>query len=547
MKLTNRLYFQLIFDQGPRLLGSLDRRPNSTTFGCFDREFWHYSTADFSCARKQEGCLSLALLYRLKQPRNYFFKDPALLAWINASLIFWTKIQSANGSFSEWYPRENSFVATAFSSYAVSETLLLLEKIDNAKEITQKLEKAVDFLRSQVQLGPQNQQTALPVLFYNLYLLTQKKEYRQMAKEQIKTLSGMQTKEGWFSEYGGVDFGYLSVSLDYLTKYFRFSSDQGAAKIIGKIIDFFAEAIDEGFFSAQEVGSRNTAYLIPQGFEFMAKEGNKKAKEIAFLIRQKLANKETVGPDFLDDRYLLYNGYTYLQAYENSLKTIPFADDKKERENSFKYFPEAGLIKIRKKSFWLTINGKKGGVCQLYFPKNKKLVTVPGPVIRQGKKILIAAKQNQKTKIKISSPLSRETTIKITGNFFPIKEQRLDGLKFLALRIYQYLLGGNALVSRYTKDLLRNFLIQKNKPARVVFARKITVDPQKISLADKVKNLKSGKEFSLAREPVLDIYVPSSRYFCRPELSRTAKRKTDRKDTEIKTVWDINGEEKVLN
>ena len=31
----------------PRLVGMIDKNPFSATYGCFDREFWHYRTIDF--------------------------------------------------------------------------------------------------------------------------------------------------------------------------------------------------------------------------------------------------------------------------------------------------------------------------------------------------------------------------------------------------------------------------------------------------------------------------------------------------------------------
>ncbi len=33
-----------------RLLGAMDRDPDSPTYGCFDRGFWHYKAQDWSSA-----------------------------------------------------------------------------------------------------------------------------------------------------------------------------------------------------------------------------------------------------------------------------------------------------------------------------------------------------------------------------------------------------------------------------------------------------------------------------------------------------------------
>ena len=53
----------------PHLLTLVDRNPLSPTFGCFDREYWHYRTVDFPCGMSQEMCLPLALAWARGLPR----------------------------------------------------------------------------------------------------------------------------------------------------------------------------------------------------------------------------------------------------------------------------------------------------------------------------------------------------------------------------------------------------------------------------------------------------------------------------------------------
>ncbi|MGC8971527.1 MAG: hypothetical protein ACP5K2_04910 [bacterium] len=120
---SSNVYLDIILEEIPRLLGLLDKNPNSPTFGSFDRQFWHYNVVDFPCARAQEAILTLALLYRHNFPGNIYFKNEAIFSWIDGALNFWIDIQNSDGSFNEWYPNEHSFVATAFTTYAISETL----------------------------------------------------------------------------------------------------------------------------------------------------------------------------------------------------------------------------------------------------------------------------------------------------------------------------------------------------------------------------------------------------------------------------------------
>ena len=54
----------------PKLLQLLDKNRLSSTYGCFDRAFWHYRTSDFPSGMYQEAVLPLALAYKINHPAN---------------------------------------------------------------------------------------------------------------------------------------------------------------------------------------------------------------------------------------------------------------------------------------------------------------------------------------------------------------------------------------------------------------------------------------------------------------------------------------------
>ena len=64
------LYLKTALADVPRLLGSIDRNPYRPTYGCLDRQFWHYRTSPFPSEMYQEGALPLALVYATKLPGN---------------------------------------------------------------------------------------------------------------------------------------------------------------------------------------------------------------------------------------------------------------------------------------------------------------------------------------------------------------------------------------------------------------------------------------------------------------------------------------------
>jgi len=161
----------------------------------------------------------------LNYDNNPYYNSEDILKFINGGVNFWCKIQRKNGSFDEWYPYEGSFVATAFSTCAISEVLLLLkEKIANFDNSLRCIKKAVDFLSKNVDYTACNQEAGAILAIYNCYLLTSESKYRDLAYKRLNDLSKLQKEEGWFPEYGGPDIGYLSLTIDYLAKVYEKSN-----------------------------------------------------------------------------------------------------------------------------------------------------------------------------------------------------------------------------------------------------------------------------------------------------------------------------------
>ena len=109
-------------------------------------------------------------------------------------------MQNKDGSFNEWYPNEHSFVATAFSSYAISEAMLLLNIKDEWAIET--LKKAGNWLLNKKENRVQNQQGGALIALFNIYLLTKEMKYFEESNKTLMNLIDLQTKEGWWIEYG---------------------------------------------------------------------------------------------------------------------------------------------------------------------------------------------------------------------------------------------------------------------------------------------------------------------------------------------------------
>jgi len=502
-----------VLAQMPRLLGLLDRNPVSSTFGCFDRQYWHYNTVDFACARSQEAVLTLALLYGLKHKNNPYYKNASILEWIKGALIFWTKIQEKNGSFNEWYPKENSFVATAFTSYAISETLLVLNKVlgnDIKRKMLAALEKAAKFLLNKHEHQAQNQESGAAIALYNVYLLTKNRRYLKASNNKIAFISKNQTKEGWFSEYGGADVGYLSLAVDYLSKLYKKSKNPKILLIVKKSTEFISYFIHPNSTNGGEYGSRNTEYLMPHGFAFLAKN-NSNAQSILSHILSSIKSKSTISPFSLDDRYLTYITYTWLQAYSE----INYSIAKKKPRHAFvfrKNFPMAKIIIRSDPNFYLILNYNKGGSLKIFFKKTEKSLYDSG--------IWAKTKNGSFTSSWLDSEASvsfKENEIVIRSKLWSVKNNVLSPKKTIFMRLFTGTVGRNERIGLLIKDMLRKKMITKTKPSNILHKRTVTIFAKSIELEDILSNSKELKKIYLGLK-TSQIYIPSSRYFQVSEL-----------------------------
>jgi len=117
-----------MLDQVPRLLSQVDRNMHSPTYGCACRNHWHYRTDDIANSQMQEMVLSLALAWKLDIPDNPYYRSPLILDWIEGMIDFTLRIQRPSGCFDEVYRGQDSYAATAFVVFYISETVLQLER-----------------------------------------------------------------------------------------------------------------------------------------------------------------------------------------------------------------------------------------------------------------------------------------------------------------------------------------------------------------------------------------------------------------------------------
>lgn len=302
--MKENIYKDIVLQQVPRILSLGDRDSRSKTFGCFDRYYWHYKIIDFPNARFQEVCLLLSLLFKYSYTGNVYAGNKQILNWALAAIEFWKKIQNRDGSFNEVYPNEHSFVATAFSTYTVTESMMLLDKRDLAS-----LDRAGMWLSKNDNFRVSNQVAASISALYNIYLLTGDEKYREASQKKLETLMASCRKNGFFPEYGGFDIGYSTIGLSFLYDYARKAKHDELKDLLDGSIDMINRSLArDGTYDCEKM-SRKTQYVYPYAL------ASSRIIEPAAKHQNGLYHNRVINPAWVDDRFCIPLTINYLQTY----------------------------------------------------------------------------------------------------------------------------------------------------------------------------------------------------------------------------------------
>lgn len=522
-------YRRYVLENVPRLLSQLDRDRNSLTYGCFDRDHWHYKIRDFSSIVLQQGTLTLALLYSNDFEGNIYHQNPKIKEWIVASLDYWGKVQLRDGSFNEYWPNEHGYPPTVFSLFSTSESIRLLgqniphDKINYLKE---RVLKSCKFISKYDEIEAQNQEIASIAAIYSSYLVTGEEWLLEVVDRKVMTILSRQSKEGWFSEYGGADIGYLSVSLSFLAEYYRMSDDKRVLPALQGIVDFLQYFVHPDGTAGGEYGSRNTEYFLVNGLEILTPE-YPLAGAIANKLSIRLEDQYRL-PDSVDDRYLShYFLHTYVSALLHyrqveSRLTLPC-----DLETHEKYFEEAKIYVRRNRGYYAIFSLLKG-VIKIY-SENKEFFNDCGYLAEV------------KGKRAVTNWINDTCDIWIKGNIYKVSGCfHMAPRQIIPSALTHTILRGNSIIfGRSLIPILKKQLITKESTAPINFKRTVAFSENNITIEDIIT-----ADSNISRLSAMDAfsvrYVPSSKYFLSKEIDRINSDKEYNNVREIVITKDLD-------
>ena len=501
------LFAHSALSQIPHILTLLDRNPHSPTYGCFDRNYWHYRTIDFPSGMAQEFVLPLALAYELETPDNPYYKQSSIRPWIEAGIVYAARSAHRDGSCDDYYPYERAGGAAAFSLLACIESCRILQL--NNEVVFSFLRRRADWLASHHESGRLSNHQALIALCLELLShLLQTSEWNKSRDLRIDRVLSWQSAEGWFQEYEGCDPGYHTLTLSCLAWLYELRPSAELKEALTRAVRVAAEFIHPDGSYGGEYGSRNTYNFFPHGFE-LAGKWLPEALSVNDRFLAGLSNG--TGPCYSDDHIIGHHTWNYLLAWRDFVRERPPAN---KRTPGRVVLKDAGILIDRRDDTELYIALNKGGVFKLF--RDAKLSASDTHLslqVRRGGKIKNAVGHlvgDYQTAVS-------NDEITISGSLGWAKQKLMTTARLVALRLMMVTVG--RFFPNLIRKLLQRTLITGKTDAPFSFTRSIKWEGEVWKITDQLRA--SSWEGVVSAGIGCDqtsIYVVMSRTFQRGQL-----------------------------
>jgi len=424
----------------PKLLTLLDRTSVSPTYGCFDRSYWHYRISDFPSGMSQEFVLPLALAWSIDRPDNPYFHSPAIRSWVEAGIRYAAQSAHADGSCDDYFPFERATGAAAFSLYAFLEAMVIVG-LESDADIDRFLARRGLWLSQHREPGElSNHEGLIVACLERLGERYGRDRFEDRLHQRLDRLLSWQSDEGWFSEYGGADLGYLSLTIGLLADLDLRRPHLDLRRPLEKAIRFFSHFVHPDGTVGGEYSSRATLNFFPHGFEIA---GAWLPEALAVNDRALVPLAQGRLPCYSDDRIVGHHLWSWLLAYRAFRPERPKPQAPAEGRQ---WFPHAQLLVDRRDRSVLVAALGRGGVFKL-FRDDHLVVSDTGPTLQVGGKGRVAVTHLGGARIRFDGD-----EVIIDGRFAWSKNARLTPLKNVALRLLMLSLG------RFFPNLVRRLL-----------------------------------------------------------------------------------------
>ena len=487
--------------QIPTILTLLDRNRHSPTYGCFDRNYWHYRIIDFPSGMAQEFVLPLALAYSIDIPGNPYYQQASIKEWVEVGILYAATNAHSDGSCDDYFPFERAGGAAAFSLLACLDAYKIVG-LENPTALAF-FEKRADWLAGHQESGRLSNHQALIALCLELTgQALGLDRWNKRAADRLSQVLSWQTEEGWFWEYEGCDPGYLTLTISILARIDQINPSSELTKALAEAVAFAAHFIHPDGSFGGEYGSRNTYNFFPHGFELVGRL-IPEALAINDLFLKGL--REGRGPCYADDHIIGHHTWNYLLAWQDFVPDRPEAPD---IEQGRTYFPIAKLLVERRGDTTLYAALNKGGVFKAFCGDTQVCSDTQFSVQTKGMPVRNAVGHL----VDEYSANIGEDAITVEGSLGWAKQTRMTTVNLIGLRGVMYTVGRFS--PNLIRRLLQRMLITGKKMAPYTFKRSFVWKGDALTVEDEL-NAETWKNVAGAALGVdqTSIYVVMSRTF----------------------------------
>lgn len=462
--------------QIPKLLTLQDRNPHSPTYGCFDRNHWHYKIIDFPSGMAQEFVWPLALAFALPIPGNPYRGREVLREWVAAGIRYAARAAHPDGSCDDYFPFEKAAGAAAFSLLACLESYALIGLRDES--LLAFFRRRAGWLARHHESGRLANHAALTVLCLELAgRLLRTDEWREAKERRLATVLSWQDDEGWFQEYEGADPGYHTLTLGTLAHLHELAPATAVRAALEKAVRFAAEFVHPDGSFGGEYTSRNTYNFFPHGFELV---GKWQPAALAVNDRFLRGLAAGLGACYADDHIVGHHAWSYLLAWRDYVAARPPSP---ERPAGRRHFANAGLLIDRRAGAELYVGLNKGGVFKLFRDGALAVSDTQVSLLMKDGRVAVAHLVGG-CRIAVADPAGADGAVEVAGDFGWAKQKAMTPFRLLALRLLMLTVG------RFDPDrvrrLLQRLLIVGKEIAPFRFTRSFRWEDGQLAVADAI-------------------------------------------------------------
>lgn len=493
-----------------RLLSSLDRRKFSKSYGCFDKDFWHFKTKSFPSAARQQGIHALALALKFDEQKNDSQQSQYLLECLEAGISYLQSIQKSDGSFDEWYINERGWAGPcAYLLHSLCRTYHLVGN-SLSPQASNSIKFIVDKIITHLSKSDEpeviaNHIAIVAASVFEASRLFHNPIYEQLYLKMKAYFFKYVDDEGWALEYDGVDLAYMSASISFLSFIHELNQDSEIEEFSKKSLGLFQYFIDQDGLIFGTIGSRNTQTHFYRGIEYWSQYD-----PIASLISEKYRGVNDIGPLEQDDHYFIYRVCDLWEAklLENSIKKVAPSQLPIEGDEFSLFLRNADIFIKNSKEHYFICHLKKGGASIVYGKSDRKLRSDSGLILKLKNRFFVSEIYNDSFKTLYNED---EGYISIEGYLSEFQQKYFNILTQVAFNFFMLIFARHRYLAMRIKSIIKKVLIVKSQCSRTKFSKKIDLNDFRIEL--KLHNIPLDSESLLYRGITQLRYVPQSRYF----------------------------------